>query len=149
MKTISFIVAALSAPAVVVSACRNRDFGYGVFSRPCDCSAGYTIFENPGCSGRSVRINNGGWTTNSDNWPVRSYECDGGSSKDTASQCMNRRFGIGSFPKPKECAGGYTIFQSPGCSGQFVHFNDGGWTTKDGNWPVQAFRCDDVCDKRS
>lgn len=143
MKTISFIVAALSAPALVTSTCLNRDFGYGVFSRPCDCLAGYTIYQNPGCGGQSEHLTSG-WMTSSGNWPVKSYECDVARSSVTIP-CMNHHYGVGTFPKPYECTGGYTVFQSPGCMGQFVHFNDGGWNTQNGEWSVQSFRCDEVC----
>lgn len=144
MKSISFIIAALSAPALVASMCLNRDFGYGVFSRPCDCLAGYTIYENPGCGGQSDHLISGGWTTNLGNWPVKSYECDVAFSK-IAVRCMNRSYGVGTYPKPNECTGGYTIFQSLDCMGQFSHFNDGGWSTQNGDWPVQSIRCDEVC----
>ncbi|KAG0046563.1 hypothetical protein BGZ83_008262 [Gryganskiella cystojenkinii] len=140
----TFTIVALSAPALVASICVNRDFGYGVFSRPCDCLAGYTIYENSNCGKQSEHITGGGWTTSLGEWPVKSYECDVAFSR-LAYSCVNHSYGVGTFSKPNQCTGGYTIFQSPGCMGGFVHFNNGGWTTSNGDWPVQSFRCDEVC----
>ncbi|KAF9956197.1 hypothetical protein BGZ72_002949 [Mortierella alpina] len=123
----------------------NRDsgFGRGSFSKPGNCPFGYTIYEHSDCGARSVHFDDGGWTTGPNNWPVLSYKCD--AAKVISTKCTNRRFGVGSFPKPSECKGKYTIFESLGCEGQMVQRGNSGWTTRRGDWLVQSFRCDDDC----
>ncbi|KAG0332120.1 hypothetical protein BG000_010312 [Podila horticola] len=142
MKMILALAAiVLSAPALVSALCVNRDFGYGSFAQPCDCPAGYTIFESSNCSDQSAHVSSGGWTTNQGNWVVKSYECDAVSY---SSQCVNQNFGYGTFQKPCDCPGGYTIYQNTDCGGNTAHFNEGGWQTGNNNWPVKAYKCDQV-----
>ncbi|KAF9977226.1 hypothetical protein BGZ73_006589 [Actinomortierella ambigua] len=138
---LALAAAVLSAPALVAGVCVNKNYGYGSYPRPCDCPAGYTIFQNSNCDGASVHFNSGGWTTNSNNWPVKSYECDAVS---LAGRCVNQSFGVGTFSKPCDCVGGYTIYQNANCGGATVHFDNGGWQTRPGDWPVRAYMCDQV-----
>ncbi|KAF9559478.1 hypothetical protein EC968_006602 [Mortierella alpina] len=131
------------APNTNLGGCFNQNFGRGTFSKPSNCPYGYTIYENSGCSARSVHLNDGGWVTGANNWPVQSYKCD--IAKVTSTECTNRQFGLGTHPKPAECAGSYTIFASSGCTGQMVQRGASGWTTRQGDWPVKSFRCNDDC----
>ncbi|KAF9272604.1 hypothetical protein BGZ68_002268 [Mortierella alpina] len=158
--------------ASVAIRCISRDFGYGIFSRPCECLSGYTVYGNSECGGQSYHkerdegwtsddqyalvksyhygcgaqakhINDGGWMTDSTQWPVMSYKCD--VAKIIPTECTNRQYSYGDFPKPAECAGTYTIYESAGCTGEMSQTGESGWTTRWGEWPVQSFRCDDDC----
>ncbi|KAF9580221.1 hypothetical protein BGW38_003227 [Lunasporangiospora selenospora] len=150
-STLALAAAALFTPALVAGLCNNRQFGLGSFSQPCDCPSGYTIYEADNCGGQSVHFSSGGWTTKQGQWPVKSYECDAVS---LPGRCSNQEFGFGTFQKPCDCSGGYTIYQGPNCGDRSVHFNDGGWTTNPNNWPVKSYKCDDIqqtarCNNRS
>ncbi|KAF9966510.1 hypothetical protein BGZ70_002123 [Mortierella alpina] len=131
------------APDPNLGGCFNHNYGRGTFNKPSNCPFGYTIYSQSGCGAQSVHFNEGGWTTGPNNWLVQSYRCD--VAKVTSTECTNRQYGIGTFPKPAECAGSYTIFGSAGCTGQMVQRGASGWTTRQGDWPVRSFRCNDDC----
>ncbi|KAG0285017.1 hypothetical protein BGZ96_010676 [Linnemannia gamsii] len=140
MKIILALAAAiLSAPALVAGVCVDRDYGKGTFEKPSDCIVGYTIYQNKSCGGTSLHINDGGWSSSEDNWSVQSYECD--DVNDPTYRCHNRHYDFGTYPKPRECKAGVTIYQNTDCVGAKIHL-DGGWTTGPGDWPVESFFCD-------
>ncbi|KAG0268782.1 hypothetical protein DFQ27_005716 [Actinomortierella ambigua] len=122
----------------LTSNCVNQSFGRGTFQKPCDCPAGYTIYQNANCGGATVTIKSGGWVTGPNAWPVQAYKCDNVSQP---GRCINKAFGKGSFGKPAECIGSYYIYQNAGCGGASVHLNSG-WTTGPTQWNVQAYKCD-------
>ncbi|KAF9277081.1 hypothetical protein BGZ68_009538 [Mortierella alpina] len=131
------------APDLNLGGCVNQNFGRGSFSKPAKCPYGYTIYSSSGCSAQSMHMNDGGWVTDSNAWPVMSYKCD--IVKVPSTECTTRSYGIGTFPAPSECSGTYTIFESAGCKGQMVKMGPNGWVTRSGDWPVQSYRCDDDC----
>ncbi|KAG0229547.1 hypothetical protein BGW42_001526 [Actinomortierella wolfii] len=129
-------------PVTFSGGCVNQNFGYGVFQKPCDCPKGYTIFQNANCGGATVHIKSGGWTTQQGkHWPVKSYRCDKFAE---TGRCINHSFGKGTFPKPSNCPGGYTIYKDANCGGTSSHRTSGGWTSGDKNWNVESYRCDAV-----